>query len=117
MLQRLILSLTLLVVVLMLGVSCSHAPTVSEANRLLEGRWELALGHDCRDYGIRSDNLILHSDGRLEQHFVSAYDQRYDSTSERWSYLPDDAVNFDTRRDFFAKQPANGVVGTSIHET
>jgi hypothetical protein len=105
---------------IILGVassSCSRKPTVADAKRMLQGRWQLKLGHDCQGYGIRSDELILHSDGRLEQHFVSIYDQHYDATDERWSYLPDNSINFDSRRNFFSTQPKSGVIGTSMHET
>jgi FG-GAP-like repeat/FG-GAP repeat len=55
--------------------------------------------------------------GRLEQHFVSVYNQRYDADGERWSYMPDNSVNFDDRKNFFTNQPKNGVIGVSIHET
>lgn len=103
---------------LLLGfqLSCTRAPSVAEANRLLEGHWELALGHDCSDYGIRSDNLVLHSDGTLEQHFVSIYNQRYDTTNQHWSYSPENHVNFDIRRNFFTKQPPTEVIGVPIPE-
>lgn len=103
--------------VLLANVSCNRTPTPAEANRLLPGRWELVLGHDCSDYGIKSDNLVLHGDGRLEQHFLSDYGQRYDTTDQHWSYLPDNSINFDARKNFFTKQPSDKAIGVSIHET
>lgn len=117
MLRKLSLFSPLFLSVQLLMVGCSHPPSVSEANRTLEGRWELAIGHDCSDYGIRSDSLILHMDGRLEQHFLSTFGQRYDSTDQHWSYLPDNSVNFDMRKNFLTKQPPDRAVGVSIHET
>ena len=117
MLRRLDPFLALLLCILTFSVGCKHIPSVAEANLLLAGRWELFLGQDCQDYGVRSDTLILHSDGRLEQHFVSTYNQRYDSTTEQWSYSPDNSVNFDARRNFFSKQPPNEVIGVREHET
>jgi hypothetical protein len=100
----------------LLGVSCTRTPSVADANRMLSGDWELALGHDCRDYGIRSDNLALHPDGTFEQHFVSIYDQHYDSDRGHWSYSPDNHINFDSRKNFLTKQPQEGVAGMSVRE-
>ncbi len=117
MLRKLSLLWALLLPCLLLTISCSRAPSVPEANRLLEGRWELVIGHNCSGYGIKSDVLILHGDGRLEQHFVSIYGQRYDSTDQHWSYLPDRSINLDMRKNFLTKRPADGTIGVSIHET
>ena len=117
MLRKLVVPSLLLVFALLLMASCSRTPSVSGANRLLEGRWELAIGHDCSDYGIKSDVLVLHGDGSLEQHFLSTYGQRYDATDQHWSYLPDNSINFDTRKNFLTKQPPDKAIGVSIHET
>lgn len=101
---------------LFLMASCSRTPSPSEANRLLVGRWELVIGQDCSDYGIKSDTLILQADGKLEQHFVSIYNQRYDATNEHWSYSPNNHINLDTRRNFFTKQPPTEVIGVPVPE-
>lgn len=114
---RKLMFICFIALILVFAASCSRTPSPADAKRMLAGRWELKLGHDCQDYGIRSDELILHSDGRLEQHFVSVYNQRYDADGERWSYMPDNSVNFDDRKNFFTNQPKNGVIGVSIHET
>jgi hypothetical protein len=116
MLRKLTFSLVLLSSAFAFHAGCTRGPSIAEANRKLAGKWELALGHDCRDYGIRSDTLILHGSGRLEQHFVSVFNQRYDASDERWSYSPDDHINLETRRDFFTKQPPNEVIGVPIRE-
>ena len=100
-----------------LMVGCSKSPSVSQANQMLEGRWELVIGHDCGDYGIKSDVLVLHGDGSLEQHFRSTYGQSYDATDQHWSYLPENSINFDTRKNFLTKQPPDTAIGVSIHET
>jgi hypothetical protein len=102
--------------VTVLGSSCTRTPSPGGASRVLAGYWELALGHDCRDLGIRSDTLVLHGDGTLEQHFISLYNQRYDSDAGRWSYSPDNHINFDGHKNFITKQPFTGVVGLSIPE-
>lgn len=98
-------------------VSCSRAPSGEQGTAKLQGRWELVLGHDCSDYGIGSDVLILHSDGTFEQHFRSVSGQHYDTTNQRWSYSLDKSISFDSRKNFFTKQPPDSVVGTAIHET
>jgi hypothetical protein len=115
--KRVLLFKALPLSVLLLTISCSRAPSAAEANRLLAGRWKLVIGQDCRGNGIKSDVLFLHGDGRLEQHFLSDYGQRFVSTDERWSYVPDDSINFDMRKDFLHRQPPNEAVGVSIHET
>ena len=116
MLRKLSVPFRLGVCILLCSLSCTRAPSAADASHLLEGRWELSLGHDCRDYGIRSDTLILHHDGKLEQHFVSAYNQRYDATDQHWSYSPENHINFETRKNFFTRQPTDSVIGVAVHE-
>ncbi|MCU1285652.1 MAG: hypothetical protein JWO13_2002 [Acidobacteriales bacterium] len=99
-------------------VACRRSPaTASDARGTLVGRWELKMGSDCSDYDIQSDILVLHSDGTFEQHVVSSSGAHYDATNEHWSYVPDNAVSFDARRNFFSRQQPNLQAGVSIHET
>jgi hypothetical protein len=90
----------------LLSVACWHAaPKPAEAQRMLTGRWELKIGHDCQDYGIRSDILILHADGTMEQHSVFTNGERYDATDGHWSYEPENLVHFQGRRDLTRDGP------------
>ncbi len=55
--------------------------------------------------GIESDKLILHSDGRLEQHLKLLNGKHYDSAHERWEYTPDNGVFLDRRLTASAGTP------------
>ncbi|MBZ5506304.1 MAG: hypothetical protein LAO78_12665 [Acidobacteriia bacterium] len=106
----------LLIIALLAVVSCKHKRTDSEARSLLVGEWNLHIGSDCAMYGVASDKLILHSDGTLEQHTVSKRGFHYDAPAEKWDFLPEHSVSFDSRKNFFNSQPANEFVGAKIGE-
>src|SRR5208283_6078941 len=94
-------SRTLLIAVVMVAVlgaaGCKKAPNPDEARKLLVGQWRLVVMSDCQDWGIDSDTLTLHSDGRMEQHLKLLNGKKYDSAQERWEYFPDHSISLDRR--------------------
>jgi hypothetical protein len=52
---------------------------------------------DCKHWGVDGDMLILHSDGKLEQHLNLLNGKHYDSDKEHWEYLPDHSISLDRR--------------------
>ena len=100
--------IVLLCALLMLG--CSRPPTVAEAKRELTGRWILNTKHNCTYGPVESDELLLHEDGRLEQHLKLKDGRVFDSTDGRWSFIPRTNVGLESRWDFRAdvKQPVKG---------
>lgn len=88
-------------VILLLGclcAGCHKQVTSEEARSQLTGQWTLVVKSSCGDFGIRSDNLILHHDGRLEQHLEMISGKRFDSsTDSRWSFMPNNSVSLDER--------------------
>jgi len=83
---------------LLLGLSaCRKTPSPERANQLLTGKWRLVIKSDCENWGVESDTLILHSDGRMEQHLRLLNGKKYDSVKERWEYLPDNSISLDQR--------------------
>ena len=107
----------MLIVTFVAIVGCTQKRTPAEARALLVGEWNLHIGSDCADYDIASDKLILHSDGTLEQHTVSKRGFHYDAPAEKWDYLPEHSVSFDSRKNFFNSQPANEFVGAKMGES
>jgi len=84
--------------VLLFGTtSCRKTPNPAEAHRLLVGKWRLVVKSDCTHWGVDSDTLILHSDGRMEQHLKLLNGKKYDSAQERWEYFPDHSISLDRR--------------------
>jgi hypothetical protein len=77
--------------------SCRKTPNPGEAHKLLAGNWRLVVKSDCAHWEVDSDTLILHSDGRMEQHLKLLSGKKYDSAHERWEYLPDHSVSLDRR--------------------
>lgn len=83
---------------LLLGTtSCRRTPNPAEGHKLLTGKWRLVVKSDCAHWGIDSDTLILHPDGRMEQHLKLLNGKKYDSAQERWEYLPDHSISLDRR--------------------
>ena len=46
---------------------------------------------------LKVDKLILHSDGRLEQHLKFLNAKKFDSAQEHWKYTPDDGILLNQR--------------------
>jgi hypothetical protein len=86
-----------LAVVLGATLGCRSKPNSEEARKLLAGKWRLESRHDCNHWGIDSDILILHADGRMEQHLKLLNGKSYDSVQEHWEYIPDDSISLDQR--------------------
>ena len=67
--------------------ACKKAPNPEQAHHLPVGKWHLVIKSDCKDWGVESDTLILHSDGRMEQHLLLLNGKKYDSLQEHWEYF------------------------------
>ena len=89
------------VVALLLGylcAGCHKQMTPDAAKNQLAGEWTLIVKSSCSDLGIRSDKLILHRDGRLEQHLEMISGKRFDSSTDgKWSFMPENSVSLDER--------------------
>jgi hypothetical protein len=86
------------VIAVLLGTAgCRRTPSPEEAHKLLTGKWRLVVKSDCKHWGVDGDLLILHSDGKLEQHLKLHNGKHYDSDKEHWEYLPDHSISLDRR--------------------
>jgi hypothetical protein len=91
------------VIVLLCGLflfGCSRPPSEAEAKRQLTGRWLLDTKHDCTYGPVESDELVLHQDGRLEQHVKLKDGRTYESQNEQWSFMPKTNVWLQSRWTF-----------------
>ncbi len=52
----------------------------------------------------------------MEQHTVSKQGLHYDSSIERWAFIPPDQVMLDAREDFSSRQSQNQFVGARRKE-
>lgn len=78
--------------------ACHKQMTPDEAKNQLAGEWTLIVKSSCGDLGIRSDKLILHHDGRLEQHLEMTNGRRHESSADsKWSFMPENSVSLDER--------------------
>ena len=89
---------------------CNRSPTVAESKRELTGHWILNTKHDCTYGPVESDELLLHEDGRLEQHLKLKDGRVFESTDGHWSFIPRTNVGLESRWDFRAdvKEPVKG---------
>jgi hypothetical protein len=72
----------------------------AEAKRELRGRWLLHAERDCTYGPVESDELLLHEDGRLEQHLKLKDGRLFNSTDGHWSFIPTTNVGLESRWDF-----------------
>ena len=92
------LSIVVGLALMYLCAACQKPPTPDSARKSLSGEWLLVVKSDCSDFGIRSDRLILHGNGQLEQHLEMADGRKLDSsTDSKWSFVPDHSVSLDER--------------------
>jgi hypothetical protein len=46
----------------------------------------MVFGNSCKDYGLKSDTLVLHSDGTLDQFTVAQDGRRFEATGQHWKF-------------------------------
>ena len=73
---------------------CQHSSQSADA---LYGRWKLQQPKGCEQPGIKSDSLLLHADGTMEQQVVFADGTEYSSKVEHWRFLPPNTVASEKR--------------------
>jgi hypothetical protein len=99
------LRVSLLLLIAFAIVGCRRTPNPAVAHRILTGKWSLVIRHDCQDWGIESDILILHSDGRLEQHLKFLNGKKFESAHEHWEYSADNGIFLNRRLTASAGTP------------
>jgi len=98
------------VVCAMLLLGCNRPVNEVEAKRQLTGRWLLNTERNCTYGPVESDELLLHQDGRLEQHLKLKDGRVFNSTDGHWSFMPSTNVGLESRWDFRTdvKSPVKG---------
>ena len=86
--------------VISICLGCNRPVNEAEARRELSGRWLLHTERDCTYGPVESDELLLHEDGRLEQHLKLKDGRVFDSTDGHWSFIPKTNVGLESRWDF-----------------
>ena len=84
----------------LLFAGCNHRIDRPEAEKQLTGRWLLNTQRNCTYGPVESDELILHKDGRLEQHLRLKDGRAFKSMDGRWSFIPRTNVGLESRWDF-----------------
>lgn len=104
------------VMLIVLGLLICCSPSRNDSNNeraVLAGTFRLQIRSSCANKGLRGDELILHEDGRLEQHSVLASGKRYDTTNEKWSYIAQDSVSLQKWMDF-TDNPSGKPIGAVL---
>lgn len=83
----------------------------------LPGQWSLVFGSDCKDYGLKSDTLVLHPDGTFDQITVTQDGRRFDAMGQHWKFSPPKSIELNQRRNFFTAQHHKDLVGTPEFES
>jgi hypothetical protein len=82
-----------LVIIVAFLIACSAKKSDEVSRSLLVGRFQLQIRSACSSKGLMSDELVLHADGRLEQHTHMNNGNKYDAADQHWSYVPDHSVS------------------------
>jgi hypothetical protein len=88
------------------ALGCNRPVDEAEARRQLSGRWVLNTERNCTYGAIESDELVLFPDGRMGQHLKLRDGRAFDSTNERWSFMPKTNVGLESRWNFPADAKA-----------
>lgn len=88
----------------------------------LSGTWRLLIRSSCDQYGVKSDTLVLRSDGRFDQHVALTNGTKMDLTAQSWNYDSDGAhghIALNKRMEFFSQEMfgTRGGEGKQIFES
>jgi len=101
-----------------LTTGCSPKYGKAEGTRVLAGSYTLNFRNNCTYGPVEYDKLILHSDGRLEQHLKLQDGTLLDSERGHWEFDPPSNVFLEERWDFhfrpIQKQPERGSDGLVV---
>jgi hypothetical protein len=90
---------------LLLQVGCDMGANVATAKNVLPGRWFLNTETNCTYGKVSQDELIFYSNGTFDQHLRLPDRQVYDSTENKWTFLPRHNIALDSRWAFLAGAP------------
>jgi hypothetical protein len=77
----------------------------------------MVFGSDCKDYGLKSDTLVLHSDGTFDQYTVAEDGRQFETRAQHWKFTPPSSIELDQRRTFFTTQHYKNLVGVPEFES
>ena len=101
------------------AISCCGCKSRASKDPIAElsGKWSMVFGNDCKDYGLKSDTLVLHSDGTFDQFTVAQNGRRFDATGQHWKFSAPKVIELDQRRNFFTTQRYKNLVGVPESES
>jgi hypothetical protein len=94
---------------------CKRRPAL-DPDTALTGTWSMIFGSDCKDYGLKSDTLVLRPDGTLDQLVVAQDGRRFESVGQHWEFSAPSSIQLNQRRNFFARQNYKELVGVPEFE-
>jgi hypothetical protein len=72
---------------------CWSKQSHTSSRSALIGTWRLQIGSSCSSKGVIRDELVLHSDGRLEQHATYGSGKQYDAVDQHWDIVTEKSVS------------------------
>jgi len=110
--------IVLLAIVVGTLLSCrSHKNLMGDHPSELVGTWQLLIRSSCTEYGLKSDQLVLHPDGIFEQHIISSSGKRNDVTGQHWQYQANGGtghIALDKRLESFTPEFSGNSKGQSV---
>jgi hypothetical protein len=77
----------------------------------------MVFGSDCKDYGLKTDTLVLRSDGTFDQYTVAQDGRHFETIGQHWKFTPPSSIELDRRRNFFTTQHYKDLVGAPEFES
>jgi hypothetical protein len=73
----------------------------------LVGKWQLLIRSSCNQYGLKSDTMVIRSDGTFDQTVITKDDHSISQNEQRWQYFPDKDrrdISLEKRLEFFTPE-------------
>ena len=95
---------------------CRKTALNGDHPRELVGIWQMLIRSDCKDLGLKSENLELHPDGTFDQHVTAVDGRHVDVKGEHWKFVPNHSIQFNRRHDFLILQTGSSLWGSPQDE-
>jgi hypothetical protein len=84
-----------------------HKALVGDHPTELVGKWQLLIRSSCDQYGLKSDTMVIRSDGTFDQTIATNDGHSVSQNEQHWQYFPDKDrgdISLDKRLEFFTPE-------------
>lgn len=78
------------------------------------GKWQLLIRSSCNQYGLKSDTMVIRSDGTFDQTVATNDGHSISQNEQHWKYFPEKDrgdISLDKRLEFFSPEHFGSKIG------